>query len=345
MNAPASSRHLKIAVLLVLCITIAGTIGYMLVEHYSFIDALYMTVTMISTVGHVIRPLDEAGRLLTIFVIVFGVGSLLYTFGAGMEFMLEGHFSLAVRRYLMERKISALRNHYIICGFGRVGSQIAKDLVAAHKSFVVIDENENNVQACIQQGYLALPGDARRDDVLREAGVLHAQCVLVATDNDSNNISITLSARHLNRKLFIVARSNYNETEAKLKIAGADRILSPYTIGGHRMATLAVQPTVIEFFDAITRAGNLELAVQEVMLSPDSPLIGKTMAEAQNTLSNGLLIVALKKQSGLMIGARQETPVEAGDTAIVVGEPKLLAAFKQSHCCERIPGPVRTQGI
>lgn len=239
METPASVRHLKIAFFLVLGVLLASTFGYMLIENLSFTDALYTTIDMMATEGNVLRPFSAAGRTFTIFVIVIGVGSLLYTLGAGMEFVVEGHFSQAVRRHLMDRKIAALRNHYIICGFGRVGSQIAEDCLAAKKAFVVIDGQEANIQLCVQRGYLTLQGDATQDDMLREAGIEHAESVLVATDDDAHNISITLSARHLNKDLFIVARANHNETEAKLKLAGANRVLSPYTIAGHRMADLA----------------------------------------------------------------------------------------------------------
>jgi voltage-gated potassium channel len=246
MKTPVSLRHLRIAIILVLSVVVLGTAGYMLIERLSFVDALYTTIDMMATVGATVHPLSLAGRLFTIAVIVLGVGSLLYTFGAGMEFVIEGHFSEAVRRRFMENKIERLRNHYIVCGFGRVGSQIAEELVTARKPFVVIDELESSVRKCIELGYLALLGDATSDEMLREAGVEHAKSLLVATEDDSHNISITLSARHLNNKLFIIARSNHNETEAKLKLAGADRVLSPYTIAGHRMATLALQPGVME---------------------------------------------------------------------------------------------------
>jgi voltage-gated potassium channel len=246
MNAPASLRHLRIAVILVLSVVALGTIGYMLIEQLSFLDALYTTINMMSTVGSVVHPLSMLGKIFTIAVIVLGVGSLLYTLGVGMEFMIEGHLGRVIRRRFMDSKIAALRNHYIICGFGRVGSHIAEDIAAAHASFVVIDEREDTVQSCIQRGYLALQGDATSDALLREAGILHAKCLLAATDNDAHNIYITLSARHLNSKLFIITRSNHDETEVKLKLAGADRVLSPYTIGGHQMANLALESKVVK---------------------------------------------------------------------------------------------------
>ena len=160
MKTPESIRHLRIALVLVLSVLILGTAGYMLIEQLSFADALYTTVDMMATVGNVVRPLSEPGRLFTIAVIVLGVGSLLYTLGAVMEFIIEGHFSRAIRRWFMDSKIAALRGHYIVCGFGRVGSRIAEELAEARKSFVVIDEREENVRNCITRVYLALQGDA-----------------------------------------------------------------------------------------------------------------------------------------------------------------------------------------
>src|SRR5437660_4973382 len=150
MNVPGSFRHLRLAILLVLGVLALGTVGYILIEHLSFIDALYTTIGMMTTIGLLVQPLSPTGRLLTIFVIVFGVGSLLYTFGVGMEFLIEGHLNEAIRRQFMNNKIASLRNHYIVCGYGRVGSRIADDFTAEHLPFVVIDEIEANVQACIE---------------------------------------------------------------------------------------------------------------------------------------------------------------------------------------------------
>lgn len=331
MNQQASIRHLKIAISLVLGVLVLGIVGYMLIERFSFIDALFTTVDMMSTVGNAAHPLSDYGRLLTIVIIILGVGSLFYTFGATMEFMIEGHLSQAIGRRIMDRKIAGLRNHCVICGFGRVGTRIANEFAAAHKLFVVIDENEEAVQRCIGRGYLVLQGNAASDDVLREAGIHHAQALLVATDQDANNIYITLSARNLNPNLHIVARANHDETVMKLKRAGADRVLSPYAIGGHRMANLAIQPTVVDFFDTLINAENAELAVQEVILPAHSPLIGKTIVDAQNMLTDGTMILAIKKPGGLVMGSRLETCIESGDAAIIVGAHEQLSAFASKN--------------
>jgi len=167
--------------------------------------------------------------------------------------------------------------------------------------------------------------------LLRQAGIQHAKCLLAATDDDAHNIYITLSARNLNDKLFIVARANHDETKAKLKLAGADRVISPYTIGGHRMANLAFQAGVIEFFDILTNAGNMELAIKEIALSATSPLVGHTITEAQHTLSDDTVIVALKKPGGLVTTSRHQVRIEEGDSIIVVGAPEKLAAFQQKN--------------
>ena len=331
MNQQASIRQLRIAISLVLGVLTLGIVGYMLFEHFSFIDALFTTVDIMSTVGITAHPLSDQGRLFTIVLVILGVGSLFYTFGVIMEFMIEGHLSQAIGRRIMDRKIARLRNHCVICGFGRVGSRIAGEFAEAHKSFVVIDENEATFQRCIQKGYLALQGNAASDDVLREAGIQYAQTVLVATDQDANNIYITLSARNLNPNLLIVARANHDESVEKLKRAGADRVLSPYAIGGHRMANLALQPNVVDFFDTLINAGNPDLAVQEVTLPSHSPLIGKTIVDAQNTFTDGTMILAIKKPSGLVIGSRLETRIESGDAAMIVGTPDQLSAFSRKN--------------
>jgi voltage-gated potassium channel len=331
MNQQASIRHLKIAITLVLSVLAMGIVGYMLIEHFSFIDALFTTVDMMSTVGITAHPLSDYGRLFTIMIIILGVGSLFYTFGVIMEFMIEGHLSQAIGRRIMDRKISTLRNHCIICGYGRVGSRIADEFAAARKPFVVIDENEITFQRCIQKGYLALQGNAASDDILREAGITYAQVLLAATDQDANNIYISLSARNHNPNIFIVARANHDETVVKLKQAGADRVLSPYAIGGHRMANLALQPNVVDFFDALINAENPDLAIQEVILSADSPFIGKTIADAQNMLTDGTMILAIKKPSGLVMGSRLETRIESGDAVMIVGTPEQLSAFARKN--------------
>jgi voltage-gated potassium channel len=235
-----------LAGLLVLGVFLVGVAGYMLIERLSFLDAMYTTIAMMTTEGTEVQPLSNTARVFTIMLMVLGVGSVLYTFVVFMEYVLEGHLNLAIRRRFMENKIAALRGHSVVCGFGRVGSQIAEDLAAAGAHFVVIDEKESSIQRCREKGYLLVEGDATSDEILAQAGIPHARALLVATDDDSHNISITLSARHLSSALFIVSRANHDETVVKLRLAGANRIISPYTIGGHKMASVALDPQAVE---------------------------------------------------------------------------------------------------
>lgn len=326
-----SFRQIKIALFLVLSILVLGSSGYMLLEHFSFLDALFTTVEMMSTEGNTAHPLSDAGRAFTIVIIILGVGSLFYTFGSIMEFLIEGHLSRVIGRHRMEKKIARLHEHCIICGYGRVGSRIAREFAAAHMPFVVIDEIEATVHYCAQKGYLALQGDAANDEILGEAGIQKARALLVATDQDANNIYITLSARNLNPHLHIVARANHDETIVKLTRVGADRVLSPYSIGGHRMANLALQPTVVDFFDTLINAENSDFTVQEVILPAHSPLIGKTIVEAQTMLTDGTIILAIKKASGLVMGSRLETFIEHGDAVLLAGHPQHVSEFAQKN--------------
>ncbi len=331
MNTHTSLQPLQIALCWVFGVLVLGIVGYMYIEHLSLVDAVYTTIGMMTTVGNLVRPLSKNGRIFTIAVIILGVGSLFYTFGASMEYMLEGHLSKDIGRRLMDRKIAALRNHFVICGYGRVGSRIAADLAAIDRPFVVLDDNEAAVQRCIARGHLVLQGDAGRDDLLHQAGIQHAKGLLVATEQDAHNIFITLSARHLNPDLFIVARANHDETEAKLKLAGADHVLSLYIIGGHHMANLMLQPTVVEFFDTLFHAEHAGLAVQEMPLTSESSLIGKSIVAAQNMLTDGTMILAIKKPGGVVSASRLETCIESGDAVIAVGTSEQLVNFATKH--------------
>ena len=246
MGRNGAFGNLRVAILLVLGVMLLGTVGYMWLEGLSPFDAFYVTIDLMTTVGNNDFPLSPTGRAFAVVILVLGVGSVLYTFTVLAEFIIEGHFGLAIKRRRMDRDIAALKDHFVVCGFGRVGTHITEELAAASERFVVVDETESSIQRCVQAGFLYLAGDATRDDILKRAGIASARCLLVATDDDSHNISITLSARHLSKSVLIIARANQDETEAKLLLAGADRVLSPYTIAGHRMANLALKPEALQ---------------------------------------------------------------------------------------------------
>jgi voltage-gated potassium channel len=234
--------HLRLGLAAVAAVLVAGTLGFMLAQHLSLLDALYHTVGLMTTSGGFEDRTTAVGRALTLVVLLAGISALFYTIGSLAEFFIEGHFGRAIARRRMERKIERLAGHAIICGYGRVGRRIAEEFVEVGQPFVVIDEQEANTAALAAADHLYLVGDATADALLLEAGVQRARTLLAATDDDTENIAIALSARALAPGLWIVARANRDESEAKLLRAGANRVLSPYRLGGHRMAALALQP-------------------------------------------------------------------------------------------------------
>jgi voltage-gated potassium channel len=258
-------------------IILTGTLGYMLLLGWPFLDALYMTIITVTTVGYKEVPdLSDApvGQVWTMLLLLTGVGTLFYAVVSFVELVVEG----TVRGYLGRRRVKAeidkLSGHYIVCGYGRVGRQVAREFAADGVSFVVVDQQEASVEECMQDGRLALLGDASDDPTLEEAGIRRASGLVAAVDSDADNVFVTLSARKLNPGLHIVARASSDESAAKLEIAGADRTLSPYALGGRSLASLATQPLVVDFLDIVTRGQKgIEFRLEEfeVPRTPPSP--------------------------------------------------------------------------
>jgi voltage-gated potassium channel len=236
-------RRLIVPLLLLTAIIAFGVVGYTTLEGFSLLEAFYMVVITLSTVGfREVRELDAQGKILTIGIILFGVGTVAYTVGQFIEIMVEGHIVGYRRRKRMETKIKDIRDHYIICGFGRVGHEVAKNFKAQGVPFVVIDSKPEIAEELNGFGVLYIIGDASSDEALEAAGVLHAKGLIAASDSDVTNVFVTLSSRVLNPKLYIVARASFIESEKKLKKAGANKVISPYFIAGQKMAAMAVKP-------------------------------------------------------------------------------------------------------
>ncbi len=314
-------REVAVAVIIVLA---GGTIGFMLIEHLGPLDALYTTIGIMSTSGDLLHPLSPAGRILYIAVVVSGVGTLLYALGSLTEYLVEGHFGRAMGRRRMDRKIAQLRGHAIICGYGRVGRRIAREFDEAGQPFVVIDLREDNPPELQAAGYPYLQGDATRDATLQQVGIARASMLLAATDADTENIAITLSARALAPHLWIVARANQDESESKLKRAGADRVLSPYRLGGHRMASLAREPHLVDFLDTVMYGGTLEMALEEADVTADHPLVGVSLPAKPESLPPALrdaAIIAIRRagsQQWVAASRSQAVPIGPGDCLIVL---------------------------
>lgn len=312
-------------ILLLLALTCVGTIGYILLEGLTPIDALYLTITTISTVGYGdVHPVTPAGRLFTILLIVFGVGGALFTLTELVRLVYEGQLGRVLWRRRMERRVERLRDHFILCGFGRVGRRGAADLEHAGVPFVVIDRDPSGLQAARERGVLLVEGDAASDAVLKEAGVERARGLIAAIAEDADNIYVVLSARALNPKLSIVARANAEESIPKLVRAGADRVVSPYDIGGNRMAMLALRPLSVEFVDAVVQGQGTELLLEDVEVAVGSRLAGRTVDEVQSALAPGVSILAIKRASAILPRPAPETTLDPGDELVAIGTPVEL---------------------
>ena len=327
-NAQATSsagRHLLLALAAVAIVLASGSIAFAIIEQLSPLDAIYLTIGLMSTAGSFEHPVTDAGRALAIVIIILGVGSLFYTLGSMTEYLIEGHFGRALVRRRMDQKIEKLHDHAIICGFGRVGRRIAQEFTEVGQPFVVVDPQDSNVSLLDGAGYLYIQGDASTDAILLVAGIQRARSLLAATDADTENIAITLSARALAPRLWIVARANREETEPKLRRAGADRVLSPYTLGGHRMASLAHRPHLVDFLDTAMQGGDLDLVLEEVDIELGSPLVGLRLpANPEQLPANwkDRVIIAIRpagSQQWIAAGKRNGEPITPGDCLIVIG--------------------------
>ncbi len=308
-------------------IIVVGAVGYTAIEGWSFLDALYMTVITVTTVGYAeVHPLSTGGQIFSIFLIIGGVGGALYVLTGIIQYVVEGQFGTTLGRRRMKAKIAELKRHFILCGYGRVGQEIAGMFKEEGVSFVVIDNNAERIAQVEREGYLYLQGDAASDEVLREAGIERARGLVAAVGSDVENTYITLSARGLCPDLFIAARASSEETKTKLMRAGASRVVAPLIIGGRRMAMLALRPAVVDFIDTVISKRGRELRLENVDIGKNSPLVGLTMKAVRN--KTGITVLALQKESGkLLPNPSEEETIKDGDRLIVIGTKKRLAVL------------------
>src|SRR3954454_170922 len=308
---------------------LVGTLGYVLIEGWSVVDAVYMTITTMATVGFgEIHPLSQNGRLFTIGLIVLGVGGALYVLAAMMQFVFEGHLGRNLERRRMQRRIDHLREHFILCGVGRVGRQVARDFQATGVPFILIDVNQASLDLASEEGILCVRGDAGGSETLRRAGIERARGLVTCVNSDADNIFVTLSARALRSDLFIVARGNNDDAAPKLRRAGADRVVSPYSIGGRQMAMLATRPAAVELIDRVLSHADVDLLLEDFTIGPGSPLIGKTVREVGQEIAPGVLILAIRRQSQLVTQPPADLAVGVGDELVAFGTSAQLRALE-----------------
>jgi voltage-gated potassium channel len=317
-------------VLTVITVTIAfGTLGYMVVEGWEFLDSLYMTIITLTTVGYrEVHDLSRGGIIFTIVLLVGGVGTVFYALTKGAQIILEFELNKVFRRRRLDKRIRELKGHYIVCGYGRMGKIIARELADEKASLVVVERRPGGSEEF--EGVLVVKGDATRDEVLKEAGIERAKGLISVLPTDAENLFVVLSARGLNPRLLIVARAVEDGSEQKLLRAGATKVISPYHIGGLRMAHTILKPTVVDFLEFATKSGNLELQMEEVQIQEGSALIGMTLEECGIGRDLGVIIVAIKQATGdTRFNPTFRSRVSAGDTLIALGERSGLRAVEE----------------
>ena len=316
----------RLALVMLSVVTAGGTAGYMTIEGWGAWDALYMTVTTVATVGfREVHPLSGAGQAFTLLLIVSGVGTAFYTATLLATAIVEGGLHRRFERRRIERMLEGLHDHFILCGYGRIGSMIADELHQQKVPFVVIERSAERVQSVLLRGWLAVAADASRDEVLERVGIHRARGLIAAVGTDAENVYTVLTARVVRPDLFIVARVESDDAEPKLRRAGADRVISPYHIGATHMAQSALRPAVVDFVQLATSSGHLDLSMEQVKIVERSDLVGQTIVEAGIRQRFGLIVVAIRRADGTMeFNPSPESVLRAGDEMVVLGRPQSV---------------------
>jgi voltage-gated potassium channel len=324
--------RLVLPIALVTGVVAVGTAGYYALWRDvggTWLDAMFMTVTTITTIGYgEVHPLTAAGRIFTMVLAFVGIGSFFYTLGAVMEYLVSARLAdpKGVRR--MERRIKEQKGHVIVAGLGRVGRQAAQELAAAGRSFVVVDPGEAAGRHAAEHGYLHLSGDATEDAVLERAGVRQAAGLIVTTGNDATNMYVVLSARVLNPALYIVSRAGDDAGVTKLTRAGANRAISPYVIGGHRLAHLILSPAVVDFFETALRRGSEALAIEDIAVPEESRALGQTLGTLDIRRATGATVLAILRDAS-PVGLSGDLVIQAGDRLLALGTGEQLQRLER----------------
>lgn len=322
-------RHFIIGTAIVLLILAGGTGGYMYLEGWPFLDALYMTVITISTVGFKeVAPVDENGRIFTMALVVFGMGFTLYMAGAIVQVMMEGHIRTILGRRRLDRKIKHMRNHYIVCGYGRIGRVLARSLIGNGMKVVVIDSQEECIAEMEADGVYYHIGDAVAEAHLQIVGIERAAGLVAVLGSDVDNVFLVLTARQLNPALSITARAGGADVKKKLLAAGANSVESPYEMGAMSMAQKILRPTVTSFLELALADSRREIQMEEIEIPATSSLVDVTLQDSGIRRQYNLIIIAIKKADGEMIfNPSFETVLRQGDMLVAVGEVDNLARF------------------
>ncbi|SRR5579871_2057801 len=320
-------RRRLIFIVTALVVTVAGgTLGFIVIEHYPPFDAFYMTLITISTVGYAeVHPLSQAGRVFNSFLIFFGVTIMLLAVGGMTQAIIELELNQYFGKRRTKKMIDKLHDHYIVCGFGRVGRGAAVELQRAGVPFLVVDKNDERVEWAMKLGMLAVLADATDDETLREAGVMRAKGLIATLQSDADNLFVILSAKALNQSLLVSARVASEQSEKKLRLAGADYVFAPYDMTGNRMAQVMLKPHVFQFIDFTTKGMGLDVGIEQVRVPTSSEYAAKTLEQLQVRRDLGVIVMAIRKSDGRMLfNPPAEAEIEGGDYLIAMGEPANL---------------------
>ncbi len=323
-------RLVKIFTLALLLLTAAGTVGFHFIEGWGWFDSFYMVIITLSTIGYQeVHPLSHHGRVFNIFLITAGVALVFLMIGSLTQALLEFELIRVFGRRRMEREASGLNGHYIICGAGRVGHSVARELALKPCPFVIVESDEK-VLSDLDQKWLAVLGDAASEKTLRAAGIERAAGLVAATTTDATNIYIVLTARGLNPRLKIIARASEERAEKHLKTAGADTVISPYAAAGHRIAQSFLRPHLLDFLDiAGDRSSHMQMVIEEIRITPQSSLVSSTVGSSGIHHQFGIMILAIRRTSGeTRFNPEAREPICSGDTLIAMGEPAQLTKLE-----------------
>lgn len=316
----------RLALALLATVLVGGVAGYVAIEGWSPWDALYMTVITVTTVGYrEVHPMSRQGEAFTILLLMGGVATVLYTFSFVMARLVEGGLQQRWLKQRHSRMLDDLEQHFIVCGFGRMGHIIAREFERQRIPFVVIERDPHRMQEALDAGYLAVEADASSEDVLRRVRIDRARGFIAAVSTDAENVYAVLTARLMRPDLFIIGRAETDDAKAKLGKAGADRVISPYHIGGLHLAQTALRPAVVDFVQIATSSENLELAMEQVRIEDRSALAGQTLVRANLRQKYGIIVVGIQRADGRMeFNPAPDAEMCAGDDLVVLGRPDNL---------------------
>ena len=322
-----SIRHIILSFFLLLVFLIGGSVGYVVIEDWSFMDGLYMTVITLTTVGYKeVHEISEPGRIFTMMLVISGVAYFLYVAGVLVQSIVEGRIRIVMGRRTLHKKIDRLKNHYIVCGYGRIGRVLCKNIMAHPNIDIVVVESNPDTQPIMEQdGMLYISGDASEEEVLIQAGIKRAKGLIAALGTDTDNVFLVLTARQLNPHIMIMARASSKGAKTKLLAAGANRVESPYDIGAVSMAQRLIRPSVSSFIDLVFAYNRKDIQMDEIPVDPTSRLANVMLKDSGIRQKYNLIIIAIKKPNGAMLfNPSYETLIQGGDTVIAMGKSENL---------------------